>query len=548
MHSNNIVSQPADDGICACADALFVAQYTAELASSPHAIAQLGAQIERLRATWTAAAQQPDLDLLERMRTGLLIWHDLTGAYRVYAELLDTPIQQLRALLASGPAEPAAWRLLAKLLADQALMQDRLGAPQAAFVLLQEARKLARRLDDTALESRILNHRAQMCFFCGDLDSAEHLAQQAFAQPQRVHLEIQLATLLAAINGLRSDPRSARAYADHASMLATHTNDRRGSCWITLVRSWVLHDCGNYRQALDLLQAWISLVRALGDRRCELFFLLYIGQFTIELRGPHTTGLRALQRAQHLARQLGDQRGAAYATLFLAHAALSSGDLAEAARHLQHTETLWPLLHDQAGHGQTMHALGILAHWRGDHTTAAVFGHKALLTARATGRRWAQFDALLLLCHALTDLGHLEDAAVFAHQACTAAQLVQNQAQMLAAHAALAEVALAADHTAAALVHVESLLPQLAPDLLTGLIDPARVYLVCVRVLDAVGDSRAHDLLAAAQSFIRERAASLPTRQERTRLAEQIPSHRFLMQMSNTLISAQPVCAREYGA
>jgi ATP/maltotriose-dependent transcriptional regulator MalT len=464
----------------------------------------------------------------------------------VYSDLLDPPIQSLRALVAAESPDPCARQLLGRLLTDQAMMLDRHSRQAYTFELLREARELAHATHDTALENRILCHRAQMAFFRGDLDNAEQLAQQVFTRVTRPRQQLWVATMLAAICGMRGELRPSQMYTDHAAALAGQINDRRGAAWVALVRSWMYQDHGNYRQALDLLQIWLPTIRQLGDRRCEWFYLACTGTAMLERYGPHTGGKRALIQARDLAHRLDDRRAMGYTALFQARYALCSGDLAAARDLLEQTCTHWQPLHEQGGYGYALCYQGILAHWQHDNESAVQFGRRALLAARATGWRRAQFDALLLLSRALTALGDTADAAVFAGQALDTAETIRHPAQILAAQAAIADAELTAGRRGAALARAEYAVSTLTPQALAGLDDPVYVYLICAQIFAAADDPRTHELLAGGQALIEARAALLPDRQARIAFY-QIPSHRMLLHMLAARPSDDELKAREYG-
>jgi hypothetical protein len=96
--------------------------------------------------------------------------------------------------------------------------------------------------------------------------------------------------------------------------------------------------------------------------------------------------------------------------------------------------------------------------------------------------------------------------------------------------AGLARTQLALNHLPLAAQSVEKILAHLdAGKTLDGTDDPARIYLSCYLVLDAVQDERATQLIAAAYELLNRRAASIREPSARQSFLENIPHNREIV-------------------
>jgi hypothetical protein len=82
-------------------------------------------------------------------------------------------------------------------------------------------------------------------------------------------------------------------------------------------------------------------------------------------------------------------------------------------------------------------------------------------------------------------------------------------------HAGLARVLLAQGDVAAAQAQVDVILSNLESGTLAGALEPLRVYLTCVQVLDAAQDPRATEIKQYAREQLGEQAISIKDRKLR---------------------------------
>jgi len=107
------------------------------------------------------------------------------------------------------------------------------------------------------------------------------------------------------------------------------------------------------------------------------------------------------------------------------------------------------------------------------------------------------------------------------------------------AWAGLAQVALLQKDWGGSLAHVETVLPVLAEHPRAGIDEPFMIYLTCYRVLEANHDPRAESILATASRLLEEYASQFTEEAQRHAFLYNVPSHRDLMQLRESVHPAR---------
>jgi predicted ATPase/class 3 adenylate cyclase len=182
--------------------------------------------------------------------------------------------------------------------------------------------------------------------------------------------------------------------------------------------------------------------------------------------------------------------------------------------------------------GLGLAALALVAHRLGHDEKAKEVAMRAAQISLKTDKAELQAHASLALGHALAGLGNSPAAVdAYGHAYDTYRHATWRNAPMEAL-AGLARVALAQGDPAQALAHVEDILEHLKTGTLDGTFEPFRIYLTCVRVLEAVDDERAGQVRRTAQRLLHERAATIGDEQLRQSFLENVPAHRALIDES----------------
>jgi tetratricopeptide (TPR) repeat protein len=204
------------------------------------------------------------------------------------------------------------------------------------------------------------------------------------------------------------------------------------------------------------------------------------------------------------------------------------GDYAQARAFL---EDAWLLLRDFGARWAAGHCLAILSlvvHALGDHKAARDIAQQSLEYG-PDRYHLGQGDSSLALGHALAGLGDAVGATAAYQQALHRYRQSGFLNPPMEALAGLARVALEQGDPAQALLHVEEVLDHLQTHTLDGTYEPFRIYLTCVRVLQAHDDPRATEVRRTAYTLLQERAAGIEDERLRRSFLENVPAHRELL-------------------
>jgi hypothetical protein len=181
------------------------------------------------------------------------------------------------------------------------------------------------------------------------------------------------------------------------------------------------------------------------------------------------------------------------------------------------------------------------AHLVGEDETSLAYSQQALEVGKSINHPFIQVQALTIRGDAL--IGKARASETMAGQARTAYQaalaLCEGPALWpywgLSARAGLARLALAQGELAEAETHVQKLLKRIETDpKLYGTYGPLRVYLDCYRVLDALKDPHAEQVLEAAHELLQAWAGQIDDRELRRSFLENVPYHREIHEIWRT--------------
>jgi hypothetical protein len=152
----------------------------------------------------------------------------------------------------------------------------------------------------------------------------------------------------------------------------------------------------------------------------------------------------------------------------------------------------------------------------------------ALEVSVAAGQRELEAYAHLVCGHAELALGRLDAAqAAYERSRTMLVELHMRSQQVLDPVAGLARVALARGRPADARVHAEQILDHLQTGgSLDGTEEPLRIPLTCWRVLDALRDARADQVLASAHADLMAKAGRIRQSVAREAFLRQVPHNR----------------------
>jgi ribosomal protein S20 len=180
-------------------------------------------------------------------------------------------------------------------------------------------------------------------------------------------------------------------------------------------------------------------------------------------------------------------------------------------------------------------AFSWLMHYTMDNETAKEQSQQALHILGETGSNDVRWNGLIILGHALTQLGELKQAEAIYNQAVTLGFETQLPRTTLDALAGLARIFMARSAMQNALIKVEEILIYLeteAPKVghpLDGTKEPFNIYLTCYQVLNAIQDPRAPKILSEAYTLLKTRADKISDEQLRHSFLNNVAANRDIV-------------------
>ena len=285
---------------------------------------------------------------------------------------------------------------------------------------------------------------------------------------------------------------------------------------------------GDYTQAKQHYQQSLLICRRIGNRLGEVSTLNNLGVVAF-YEGDYAQALAYLEQTLDLRRLLGDRRGKGHALYNIGFLAISQGNYTSALELIEQALAIFQETGDRWGEADALQCLGAVAAVREGYVQALELYGQALAICRAIGHRRGEALLLRSLGHLAADQRQAQEARRYYEMALPLARELDLPGNVLECQAGLAEIAVAEGNTALALEAVAQVLASLNPQALAQANEPMRVFLSCLRVLQACQDQRANALLVTAYQLLQERAAKLPDEAGRQAFLHGIPSNRALL-------------------
>jgi tetratricopeptide (TPR) repeat protein len=301
---------------------------------------------------------------------------------------------------------------------------------------------------------------------------------------------------------------------------------------------------GQLDKAMAYYHEALPRYRALHHKKGEGATL---NNFAIVLlnQGEYVQAQHYSEQARQLKESIGDHIGAGIAYGTLGEIARQLGRYDEALAHHQRSLKLSQMAADSPGEGEAHIGLARLYHLK---TQTATTDHWALA--------WEHVQQGLTIAHSLHDinleadaqlcLGHISLGMKKLHEAHAAYsrawELRKNLKQShgaMEARAGLANVASAQEDWEQASAYVEAILPYvMSHPTLDGVTEPCLIYWTCYRILNAVQDTRAPEVLAIAYHHLQTKAAKIENTALRRSFLEDVVVRRYLIEAYQRHIDA----------
>jgi predicted ATPase/DNA-binding SARP family transcriptional activator len=306
----------------------FLHQKTAPLQAET--LAEIGLEIENIRAGWQWAIDQANLAALESCLESLYLFY---WARNWFDEGQQLFAQAEKLALAAGQKDSL---LLAKIWTRQAEFDTWLSHYDQAGMRLQKSIQVCRALqaqNELALAIELLG---RVHYWQGEYASAKEHFEQSLALYRQTSNKAGLAqalnNLANVICDLLADYGQAQALYEESLALARQIGDRFGVARALINQGAVAQELGDCAHAQQLYRESLEVYRELDYRYGQSAALNYLGQVA-SLLGEHVAAMAFLQQSFDLSQETGDRHSMANCRQQLGNVACRMGAYPEAKAH-----------------------------------------------------------------------------------------------------------------------------------------------------------------------------------------------------------------------
>ena len=450
---------------------------------------------------WQQAVAQREAPRLQNALDGLYRFCDLRGLYGEAQTLLESALvcfeTPLTALTdASMAMDVRAQSLLCcRLLTALISTAECRGEFERSQKLAQKALALATVLDSKEDIIKISLGQAKAFELDDRYSQGLALAEKLLAMAEAEGLELQAGNSMELIgyNAYRLGDY-ARAHAMYQRLLAYHERSGRlelpARLAISILGSMAI-DQGDYAAGLTYYHRFLASSQAADDRVNMAHAYDYLARAWNHL-GDFDQAIALADQCVACAEILGDSWLKRRTLIRRSYAQRQLGQLAEALSGLTEAASLARINGSQLALADTL----------------AQLAETQMAMAQST-RQW-------------------EEAAATFQEAATLLRAGHEMTKVRAVEIGLAELAHRRGDGATAFMQIEPILPHLPTESAAGWDEPLRAYLVCVRILHAMGNPLAQDLCDQARQLLDRLACNIADYAQRQTFLNAIPAHREL--------------------
>lgn len=319
----------------------------------------------------------------------------------------------------------------------------------------------------------------------------------------------------------------ARRYFDQALQLYQEIGDRDGEADVLVDLGLLCRDQGDHAASRTYYEQALAICRQTEARSSEAFALLGIGDVYKD-QDAFDSAATYYEGALLIARVIGDRRQEHLALKELANIALNLGDYATARAQYEEALACFRTIGDRQSESSTLNRLGLLCYQASDAEAARTYSQAALSIAQEIGDRWLESSSLTKLGHALAALGQTA-AATEGYQKAVSLWREQGRPDLaLESVAGLARIALDRADLATAKTYAEELVAEF-DDTTFPNHGMAEEFLTCYRVLRALQDARADEVLGTIYNQVQASAARIGNEQMQRSFLENVPAHQAII-------------------
>lgn len=463
----------------------------------------------------------------------------------------------------------------AALIARAALRKAQFGFQTADYTSAlhhaHRAEELATRSHSPETVAQSLLLQASTLARQGESARADELAERGLALAgeeglTRIEADFYRQIGLAAQN--RGENQRARHHATQALRLYEQIGDRAGEATTLLLLGSIVRDAGETAEAGKVFAQALQLCRAMGDRTGEGRALNGLGVICLLQEQPdqaesyylqalqlqRDAGNRSLEigvldnlgnlaRSRHdynkaeeyytealrKARAIGDQVNESFALHNYTQLFIAIGDY-ETARTMAHESLqLSEQLDDQEGYCLALLSLSNCEAASREHQAALNTTRRLLDLSAEHDFRSIEACAAHMEGNILYELGSFADAVTCYRKAYAIRRELTETPESMSSLAGLTQALLQAGDVEEAAHSAEEILGYIATSGMTGLDEPAELFLACYRVLQSQQDPRAVPVLQQGYDLLQQTAASIASDSARRSFLERVPVNRELV-------------------
>ncbi len=307
--------------------------------------------------------------------------------------------------------------------------------------------------------------------------------------------------------------------------IAQEIGDRAGEGWAYWWLGTVCHQAKENDDALDYYGRSLAIRREIGDQSAVALTLTHLGR-SAQFLGRLDEARYYCQEALDLYLAIGDLSGVGWGHWWLAGIYHQQADLAAAREAYEQVLAIRRELGNDQNESVTLGRLGQVCLEQGDFPAARQYFLEAQAMNRDKGDRWGEGYSLNYLGNVACDLGEFEAARKYYQESLAIRERLGPPHLVCEPLAGLALVSLETGAIEEAMKYVEALWEYVERPSLSGLTDVLRVYLNCVRVLQALEDGRYGPLLNKTHDLLQKRAGRITDDTYRSAYLENIPTNR----------------------
>lgn len=504
-------------------------------------LSKMAREIKNIRLAWQWAVEQADIASFSASLDGLFYFYQTRSWFQEGEACFSDAAQSTERYR----DDHSRWH--DKLVARQGVFCHHLGRYNEAKVLLQRSLEHMQALNDQYETAFCLMNLARVTISQGEYITAKQYLSEAIkltsdipsAQASRaacLALEADSRQELGVICWHQGDYAAAKRYYEQARRIYQNprVGDQNGQAWALNRLGFVSWAQTDYAQAQHYYKQALQIFQQIGNQRGEGNTTNELGM-VFERQGDYIGGKANYERALYIFHELGDQQGEGDTLVNLGFVAHHQGDYIAARGYFEQALDLFHLLGYQRGQGLALAFLSFVSYQLGNYQFAQEYAQQALGITQETGDRMVQGYSLTHLAYALMATGQYAEADQLYRQAIELRYQLGKPYLAIESLAGLASASLAQENFSQALGQVNEILHYLERNSLEGTVEPLRVYLTCIRVLQARQDPRAKEVSQRAYQLLKEQAAKVGSDQTQHTFWHQIPVHRELKQIFNKL-------------